>query len=441
MSKILKYCLCALIAALFSCSSFDNLTKKELRTLNDSIELSPVLSKSFTGFALFDPEKKEFVYQKNADKHFTPASNTKIFTFYTALKVLGDSLPLLHYKEVDDTLIFWGAGNPMLLHPSFDNISDPVIDFLKSSDKRLYLSEHHNYEDHFGPGWAWDDFNYAYQPKKSAMPLYGNVVYFQNTGLGLEAYPSYFQDFSLVDREMGGSRPTVKRELSTNIFNYNNAAKQRKFERQVPFDYNPETVISLLMDTLKKEIHIWDKAFQTNDFKTIKMATPDTLYQKLMKDSDNFIAEQLLLMCSDELFDKLDSRAVIRAAKSDLFDDFEDELAWVDGSGLSRYNMFTPRTIVKLLTRIHEEVPKERWMNIFPAGGSSGTIEKFYKEEPPFIYAKTGTLSGKHCLSGFLLTDSGKTLIFSFMHNNFISSSNPLKGEMDKVLRWIKERY
>jgi D-alanyl-D-alanine carboxypeptidase/D-alanyl-D-alanine-endopeptidase (penicillin-binding protein 4) len=104
--------------------------------------------------------------------------------------------------------------------------------------------------------------------------------------------------------------------------------------------------------------------------------------------------------------------------------------------------MFTPRSIVKILEKIHSELPEENVFGIFPSGGVSGTIKNWYAgENGPYVFAKTGTLSGKHCLSGYLKTKKGKTLIFSFMHNNFKGSSAPLKREMEKVLKRIYEEY
>ena len=135
----------------------------------------------------------------------------------------------------------------------------------------------------------------------------------------------------------------------------------------------------------------------------------------MMIESDNFIAEQLLLMCADTKYGVLNSKKIIAFVKDSLLQDLPDELLWRDGSGLSRYNMFTPRSITRLLEKIHQELPEEQIFRIFPAGGASGTIEEWYGgKEQPYVFAKTGTLSGKHCLSGYIKTKTGKTLIFSF---------------------------
>ncbi len=89
------------------------------------------------------------------------------------------------------------------------------------------------------------------------------------------------------------------------------------------------------------------------------------------------------------------------------------------------------------------EIPRERLYLFFPAGGESGTIEDWYPGNPePYIYAKTGSLSNNHCLSGYLLTKSGKTLIFSsFMNNHFMESSSEIKNRMQSIFEEIRDTY
>lgn len=158
-----------------------------------------------------------------------------------------------------------------------------------------------------------------------------------------------------------------------------------------------------------------------------------------MQQSDNFIAEQLMLMCSYQLFSICDTEQAINYARDSLLSDLPDRPVWRDGSGLSRYNLFTPRSIVKLLHKISQEIPEERLFTTFPIGGVAGTIKSWYGAEEPYIFAKTGTLSNKHCLSGFIKTKSGRTLIFSFMNNNYINGSTEVKEAMQNVLEWIRD--
>ena len=131
--------------------------------------------------------------------------------------------------------------------------------------------------------------------------------------------------------------------------------------------------------------------------------------------------------------------------KENHLSEIPDEPQWVDGSGLSRYNMFTPRSIIWLLKQIDEEFSYDPDLfELLPAGGVSGTIRNWYAapdSAEPYVFAKTGTLSNNHCLSGFLITNSGKKLLFSFMNNHYVTSSSVVKNEMEYVLKYIRTTY
>lgn len=161
----------------------------------------------------------------------------------------------------------------------------------------------------------------------------------------------------------------------------------------------------------------------------------------MLQESDNFIAEQILLMSSKVLTDTLKADITLDYMKENHLQNLPDKVTWVDGSGLSVYNKFTPRAVVKLLEKISEEVPQKRLFQLLPAGGESGTLRNFYKAEEPYIYAKTGTISNVHTLSGYLKTKSGKVLIFSFMNNNYTVPSSEIKAGMEIILRNIYLNY
>jgi D-alanyl-D-alanine carboxypeptidase/D-alanyl-D-alanine-endopeptidase (penicillin-binding protein 4) len=127
-----------------------------------------------TGFVLFDPETNKTVYEFNSDKYFTPASNTKIFTFYASLKILGDSVPALKYIVNEDSLIFQGTGDPSFLYKDVFN-NNRVFDFLKSAEQQLFLSTSNFQTTGLGRGWAWDDYNDYYSAERFSFPVYGNL--------------------------------------------------------------------------------------------------------------------------------------------------------------------------------------------------------------------------------------------------------------------------
>lgn len=199
-------------------------------------------------------------------------------------------------------------------------------------------------------------------------------------------------------------------------------------------------MLRLLSDTLKKPVYFSRQGYP--GMSAILYSQPtDSMMKKLMTESDNFIAEQILIMTAGLLFDTLDADLSISYTTMNLLEDIKDQMDWVDGSGLSRYNKFTPRAIVILLSKIYEEFPRESILEIFPEGGISGTLKYNFKNEVPYIVAKTGSLKNVYNLSGFLITRKGKWLIFSFMNNNFEVPSSLVKTEMEKVLKNIYEKF
>jgi D-alanyl-D-alanine carboxypeptidase/D-alanyl-D-alanine-endopeptidase (penicillin-binding protein 4) len=164
-------------------------------------------------------------------------------------------------------------------------------------------------------------------------------------------------------------------------------------------------------------------------------------YEIMLKSSDNFLAEQLLINTSAKLSDHLNTSNTIVFMERLHFKHMTHKPIWRDGSGLSRYNLFTPRNMVELLDMIYDHLPEQDLFALLPEGGVSGTIKDWYSGNPPYVFAKTGTLSNNHTLSGYIKTSSGRTVLFSFMNNNYPGSSASIKPQMENVLEWIRDNY
>ena len=393
---------------------------------------------AFTGFVLYDPIGGKEIYSRNRAKYFTPASNTKIFTLYTALQVLEDSLPALTYLARLDSLYVWGMGDPTIKHHSFA-ARDRALDWLQNRTEQIVLCTTPNETKRFGPGWAWDDYQYGYQAERTSLPLYSNKVQIQYDSLSRQIILSPASLRASVKWDDRGYR--IERGLSDNAFQIQLQEGLPSFTSFSPF-YTDKWITSRLLSTsIGRTVVVQEHCPEISQGTILYGEQVDTVYKYFMQNSDNFIAEQLLQVCSGLLFDTMDIDRMIRFAKDNFLSDLSDELLWYDGSGLSRYNMFTPRSIVELLTKLWQEHSQDRLFSIFPAGGKSGTIANWYGSDEPFVFAKTGTLRNNHCLSGYLITDRGKTLIFSFMHNHYPGSSVTIKQGMAKVLDFVKRNY
>jgi len=436
LKAILRYSLMFLFFLSIS-GCISSRLKVERQPLNKFLEDSETFRYSFTGFSLYDPVKKEYVFEHNSEKFFTPASNTKIFTLYTTKSIFPDSIPGMLYGMHNDTLYFTGTGDPTLLDADFP--AQPVVRFLEQSKHPLVYVERDFYDERFGPGWSWDDYMYYFSPEKSSMPIFANLVHF-----------NFFPEdriFSVnpprFTRSVMHIRDTVSRISryeNENLFSFHHGRLMDTIDHYVPFQYSTEIFVRLLSDTLKKPVI--SGGLNPPEMLNIVYSQPtDSLMKKLMISSDNFIAEQSLLMGAGVLFDSLRSELCILYALEHLFPELKDQVDWVDGSGLSIYNKFTPNAMVTLLSKILEEYPRELIRDIFPTGGISGTLKNNFRAEVPYIIAKTGSLSNVYNLSGFLLTKKGEWLIFSFMNNNFEAPVGQIKSEMEKVLWNIHTKY
>ncbi|MEX0609826.1 MAG: D-alanyl-D-alanine carboxypeptidase/D-alanyl-D-alanine-endopeptidase [Balneolaceae bacterium] len=457
MNRLLLLISTIILVGLAGCKSAETIsenpsTEKEepLSPLAEIFASSEVFNEIFTGFALYDPDSDSTLYSQYADKYFTPASNTKLFTFYAGLKSLPDSLKGIEYVIKGDSLIFWGTGDPTFLHPDFE--SEEMFNFLKNAPGNLYYSDENFKDDQLGPGWAWGDYQYYYSTEKTPFPIYGNVVRFtmeeieirrvKSGSEGLAAIPDAFRN--RIESSEKEDAPILFRDFNDNTFEYKPETDTVTYTVDRPFHYTPELFTEMLSDTLGREVSYINMK-KPELTKAIYSSPVDTVYKRMLQPSDNFLAEQLLFVMASEQGKNLNSRAAINELKSEFLDDLPDEPIWRDGSGLSRYNLFTPRSIVKLLKKIDDEFESDvELFSYFPVGGKSGTIKSWYAARSgglPYVFAKTGTLSNNHCLSGYVITKSGKKLLFSFMNNHYISSSNEIRIEMEKVLWHIHENF
>jgi D-alanyl-D-alanine carboxypeptidase/D-alanyl-D-alanine-endopeptidase (penicillin-binding protein 4) len=124
----------------------------------------------------------------------------------------------------------------------------------------------------------------------------------------------------------------------------------------------------------------------------------------------------------------------------------KDDFVFYDGSGVSGYDLVTPRAVAKLLSFAAHD-PKTgapqpwfaAWKSSLPIGGVDGTLEDRFTQPPlkGHVFAKTGTHSEARALSGYLDCASGQTVIFSILVGNHLPGSSNDREVMDKIVAAI----
>ena len=438
------FCILNSIFFLSSCSLQKQISKSAGQlVLND-----PSLTTAHVGISIYEPASYKYWYNYQGDHYFVPASNAKIPTCYAAMKYLGDSLVGVLKIENDTAILFLPAGDPTLLHPDFKN--QPVISFLQNATKRVYTTDILWKEESLGSGWSWDDYNESYMAERSPMPVYGNLVKWIQEKTDND--PAIIYSNPEVNWKVDFDTTKANSFLVTRSIGENDykiiEGKERLKEQYVPFVTNGmKTTLELLSDTVHKTINIASpKIFQELFFnKTaenifIHTQPTDSLLKPMMHRSDNFFAEQALLMVSNRVLTTMNDERIIDTLLKTDFKDLPQKPRWVDGSGLSRYNLFSPQDFVFIFNKMKNDFGMERVKNIFPTG-NEGTLSNYYITENGYIFAKTGSLSGVVSISGFLYTKKNKLLIFSVLVNNHNASATSVRRAVEKFIQGIRNKF
>ena len=421
-----------------SCSVQKQIAKSAQADVLDATALQT----AHVGISIFDPANNKYLYNYQGDKYFVPASNIKLPTCYAAMKYLGDSISSFHYFSDDTAVYIMPTGDPTFLHPDF--VNQTSFDFLSKISKKIYFRFPFGFSNALGNGWSWNDYNESYMAERSIMPIYGNISRFFIVDSSLQVIPKIFKD--KIRRNYFNSKDiglTIQRNRNENYFNaYSN---QESFKKQeVPFIANSKIAREILEDTLHKKILLEEGDLPyvfPDDYQIVYSQKLDSVLKITMHRSDNFFAEQLLLASAFRKIGVINEERMINYMMDSVFRFFlPQKPRWADGSGLSRYNLFTPQDFVAILNKMKNEFGMERLKVVLPTGGE-GTISSYYKADSGYIYGKTGTLSGVVAFSGFLYTKKGKLLIFSTLVNNHQATATEVRRAIEKFLQRIRNNY
>ena len=408
-------------------------TREQYLRLDQLIGDQSFFSGHLTGFVLYDLDSQRVVFEKNSQINFIPASTTKLFTLFAALAVLQDSTQTLRYLPAGDTLKIWGLGDPSW---KYLNFKQPDFEKIWKNYRIIQFSDANQVSPAFGYGWQWDDYYYDYSAERSPLPIAGNLLEIKKVGNRPEVSPSRFQkNIRITNLPI----KELERDFHANSFAYNPSTFLGK-EKYIPLLTSGQLTAELAQELNGKK-WVYKKEPLPANHQVFRGSSLFPLLQEMMLESDNFIAEQMLWMVSDRLFQTLDTERAIEFIKKTYFFDLPDQPKWVDGSGLSRHNLFTPRSMVGLFEKLYRIVPEQQLYQLLPTGGKTGTLKNSYQAAQPYIFAKTGTISNHYSLVGMVKTNSGKTYAFAFMNSNYLHSASTVRREVEKVMITVRDYF
>jgi len=191
--------LCLLLAAQLQAASHTTLAKRI-----DAVLSAPDLARGFWGIEVVALDDGKILYQQNADKLFTPASDTKLFTTAAALALIGPNYSshttvetsgtLDKYGRLTGDLVLVGRGDPNLsgrelpynLHTQRNDHPIQVLEQLADSlvqkgvkyvDGNIVADDSYFAFERYGEGWSQDDLVLADGAPVSALTINDNVIF------------------------------------------------------------------------------------------------------------------------------------------------------------------------------------------------------------------------------------------------------------------------
>jgi len=162
------------------------------------------LERGFWGIEVDSLTTGQVLFSQNADKLFTPASNTKLFTTAAALALIGPDYKfrttvetngtLDRYGRLDGDIVLVGHGDPNLSgrelpydlrtqrndHPIqvLESLADAVVQKgVKYVDGDVVADDSYFAFERYGEGWSQDDLVWADGAPVSALTINDNVVF------------------------------------------------------------------------------------------------------------------------------------------------------------------------------------------------------------------------------------------------------------------------
>lgn len=161
------------------------------------------------------------------------------------------------------------------------------------------------------------------------------------------------------------------------------------------------------------------------------------LIKVAFRESDNLAFDSYYSYALNQNYKKPDWHYIFPKIKQFYKDkyniDFEHSYI-VDGSGMSRYNRIKP-TILHAITK--KAFENNKFMSVFPnVKSKEGRFQ--YRGLKDNIYAKTGTMAGISCLSGFI-KNKNEDIIFTLLSSNYAPTEIKINKIEDRIINQLSD--
>lgn len=452
---------------------------------------APRFAHAFWGVKVVSLDSGATLFEHNAEKLFSPASNCKLYTTALALQCLGPDYRLrtsLYATQppgrsgtLAGDLILYGRGDPTFTAARFGGdllrALDPLVDALTNAGVRrikgdLVADETFFQGPPYGSGWDWDDLQAYYGAEISSLTLNDNTLQLtvqpgERAGapcrltLSSATSPLTLRNETRSIPAGGKRRLRLYHPLGENIIYvlgqmpledpgwsddvtvhrpaawFAAAFKQALARRGIKVSGQCRVV-----DWLDR------RADATGRLELGAVESPPLreIVRDILKPSQNLYSD-LLLAHLGAMAQATNTTLAAEPSESAGVAELDrfaaevgiapGELFLEEGSGLSRNNLATPEATVRLLTFMNRQPVGGIYRDALPLAGVDGTLRNRLKSPPALgnVRAKTGTLRWANSLSGYVTTSAGERLAFAIMLNRYHApaGARPAREELDEI--------
>jgi len=457
---------------------------------NQALQLLKASDLRDTDYSLYavDLQTGEALLTVDVDTPRIPASNMKLVTTAAALDILGPDFvfrtPLTLHQQSDElssetTLTVVGDGDPGFADPELlamhklglDDVIRAWVDAVREAGvqrvDRLVVDDRVFDRDYIHDTWPTDQLNRWYCAQIAGFNFNSNCfdVFPAPTGYGQSPQVTIMPEVSSIsetNRAVTGKRDTfwIARKLGTNQLIYNGKVKHRRTTPVYVTMHNPPAVFAQLLGDRLEQAEIPVLSVGQPDVHEqlprgrelhIVQTTLRLILQRCNKDSQNMFADALLKRMGRQITGapggwRNGAAAVRQFLRRDL-GTLGASIQVADGSGMSRENRVTARSLLHLLRAMDAKPEQGRiFRESLSLSGEDGTLQRRLDEEVTGkVYGKSGYLRRVSALSGYLVrepnADSERSIAFVFLFNDFKPPVyvHRIKEAQDKLVRLLDD--
>ena len=403
------------------------------------------------------------LYSINADKFFTPASAAKLLVSAAGLLELGADYriktPIYSIGKPPNltSLRLKGQGDPTITTQSLKNIVHQLQVKGVRRIENLIIDDSYFDSAKINPTWEWLDVHSYFATAVNSTILNQNAVtltllpqqigqpvkYIWSDAIAANQWQVINQAVTgkadikydiKIDGDLGKPLLQLRGELAVNeppdVWDLAVVDPARYFLESLRLHLEREG-INVVRGTVTEQS-------QQNELGTEAIAIYSPPLQQILaeinRESNNLYAEVLGKILAKKLNTKKSTEAIEQSlAKLGIN---SDEYVLVDASGLSRQNLITPQTLVKIL-RLMSGLPQgQSYQQSLAVAGTSGTLSRRFLNTSVSgnLWGKTGTLTGVGTLSGYLFPEGYSPLAFSILVNNSEQKSKVIRQTIDDIV-------